>query len=424
MILSFGNFARDEYFSYWPLYQSLDENPFVTARNEVDHLNNDPDAARRRILVALIHWWINGHDKEAAANTITSVLTSENKLRNDIIFELETEQFLNILPESIWQIVPIEGTRSVDLRISSSLSYDSTVSLGKILPLAAQRGIDCVVLADHGHIAGAQEAARLAKKLKARGKLPADFQVISGEHITCASGTTFTAVGINDRIPEGMTINRTIKEIHDQGGLAFLNHPGEPGGSALTRRLDIDGYFIQPRLFELFRTMHLLYEPRLADKPSLYASHTRYAQLVGLPYSAVITDDCSQYGIVAALRDGQVYPASNLYFPLMTILLLKPIATYETVLNHYFVVHDWVTDHARKLLGADNVILTTTWDQSIKELMSLDAATFDEIQRIADGQSDLLDTPKVNLIVAQYGRVHIEYHRDTDTVWMKSVFAF
>ncbi len=417
-----AEFCEDEYLGYWPLEQDLADNPFAIAKQQVEALNEDRAAVQRRVTAALAHWWLNGHTTEAVGSTVLGALASEKQLHNDIVVEMTKDLLLEIGPESLWQVVADETSLAVDLRISSSLSHDTAVSMSRMLQLAAQRGINAVVVADPGHIGGAQEAARIAEKLKCQGLLPESFQVVTGEHVNCLGGT-LTAVGIKYRVLEGMTFERTIDEIHAQGGVALLNHPGKLGGMDLLRRLDVDGYFIQPSLFELFRTLNILYDPQLADKPALYGSHTRHAQGVGLPYSAVITQSAEPEAIVAALRRGDAYAASNLYFPLMGLLVLKPIASFEKTLNGYFIAHDWLTTHTRTLLNADHVIITTTWDESVQGLMSLDD-TFKEMRAISDGESPLLRAPKITSIAAQYGPLQIQYSRHTDEVWLRGRASF
>lgn len=417
-----SDFCEESYFHYWPLEQAAGTTPFAVARDQVEYLNGNPGQARRRVLAALVHWTVNGRTAEAAGATVLGALASEERLRNDIALELITGALLRIAPESIWGVVPDDTSVATDLRVSSSLSYDSAVSMSRMLKLAAERGIEAVVVADHGHVGGAQEARRLAERLKARGELPREFSVITGEHIQCLGGT-ITAAGVRYRIPQRMTLERTIDEIHGQGGVAILEHPGELGGMDLVRRLDVDGYLIQPNLFELFRTLSVLYAPDLADKPALYASRTPYAQGVGLPYSAVPVTESTTAAVMQSLRERQGYAASNLYFPLMGLLALKPIAYYERTLNRYFEVHDWLTDTARGLLGADHVIMATTWDESVRNLMSFDD-TVHEWSGLRDGTSPLTQWPQVSFVAAQYGCVQVEYRRENDEFWLRSRISF
>jgi hypothetical protein len=417
-----AQFCEDEYYNYWPLDQAGDHNPFAIARDQIKALNRDPAMAKRRILAALAHWYINGRTAEAAASTLLGALATENKLRNDIAFELATDFLLELAPESLSQVVPDPDTLAADLHVTSSFSYDTAVSMSRMLRIADRRGLNAVVVADHGHIGGAQEAIRIAEDLKRHGLISQDFVVISGQRVTCLGGT-MTAVGLKSRVPEGMTFDRTIREIHSQGAVAILNHPGQLGALDLLQELDVDAYFIQPTLFELFRTMNVLYDPELAEKPALYASHTRYAQGVGLPYSAIISSTPDVASAVAALRNGEAYAASNLYFPLMALLTFKPIAAFERTLNSYFVGHDWLTHKTRALLAADCVIITTTWDESIRDLMSLDD-TLKEIRQLSRGQSPLCHAPKLSRIAAQYGFIQIEYQRYSKEIWLRGRLSF
>ncbi len=419
-----NEFCRTDYYTYWPLFQGTDENPFRIARQQVEQINTDEADAKRRAFWATLNWYVNGADGPAAASALTTALSSEKRIRDDTLFEIELQQILELLPESLWRVVPDETSSAVDLRVTSSLSYDSAVSMGKTLRLAAERGIDAIVVADNGHIAGAQKAQAIAQRLQNRGELPPDFHVIVGEHITCAGGVDLTAVGIESRIIEGMTLERTISEIREQGGLVIMHHPGELGGPQLVRRLDVDGYFIQPRLFELFRTLSILHDPALTDKPALYASNARYSHLVGLPYSAVIAQECDREALIDSVKNQQVYAAGNLYFPLMAFLLIDPISKYEKTLNRYFTCHDWLTEHSRKLLHADNLILQTTWDRSIRNLMSLDAPAWDEVNMLHDGSSPFFDGPRIVSIAAQWGDVQVMYVRSNDSVWLTSRLEF
>lgn len=419
-----GDFCSRDYYTYWPLFQGLDENPFRIARREVTELNENEAAAKRRAAWALAHWLVNGRDINAAATAVTAALASEDRVRADTLMELQLDQALHLLPRSVWEVVPQDDSCPVDLRVCSSVSHDSTVSMAQLLRLGGERGLKGIVVADRGHIAGAQEAQDILARLKDRGELPPDFEVIAGEHITCAGGATLTAIGVNSRILEGMTLDRTVEEIHRQGGVAIMNHPGGLGGPPLVRRMDVDGYFIQPRLFELFRTMTLLHDPALADKPPLYGSQARYSRMVGLPYSQIIGGACGGPEVTESIAAGQAYAASNLYFPLMAFVLIKPISHYEQALNGYFVSHEWLTEQVREILEADHVILKTTWDRSIQDLMSLDAPAWEQIEELTEGTSPLLDGPEIVSLAAQWGGIQIEYTWDQDEVWLTSRLQF
>lgn len=417
-----ADFCADEYYYGWQLQQSLRPTPFYVAREQVEIFNSDPHETARRAAFAAAYWWLSGHDVDALQATIIGSLADENLLRNAIAVEVGADRLLAVAPESLWQITPDDSSIAADLSVSSALSYNSAASTTQMLTTAADRGIQAVVIADSGHIGGAQEARRIAARLKREGRLPADFAVITGEHIRCLGGSV-TAIGISTRVPESMTFERTIKEIHRQGGVVFLNHPGKLGGSDLLHALDVDGYFIQPGIFELFRTLNLLYDPALADKPALYGSHARFSQAVGLPYSAVMAATADESAILEALRNQEAYAAGNLYFPLMGMLAIQPLAVFETTLNGYFQGHEWLTAKAREILNADHVIMTTTWDETIRDIMSL-GDTSGDLRHVLQGDSPLEKTPRVTMIAAQYGAVQVEYRRDSGEVWLRSRFSF
>ncbi len=133
-----ADFCADEYFGYWPLEQNLTSNPFDIARREIDYLNHDHAAAQRRWALALAHFLVNGRSSEAASSAAIGALAGENALRNDIALEVATDAVLKLLPESLWKVTPDETSFAIDLHVRSSLSYDTAVSMSRMLRLAAQ----------------------------------------------------------------------------------------------------------------------------------------------------------------------------------------------------------------------------------------------------------------------------------------------
>ena len=107
----------------------------------------------------------------------------------------------------------------------------------------------------------------------------------------------------------------------------------------------------------------------------------------------------------------------------MALVTLKPVATFEKTLNKYFLGHDWITRKTRELLGADHVIITTTWDESVCNLMSL-SDTYKEVRAFSRKESPLRRSPEISVIAAQYGLIQIEYRRLTKEVWLRGRFSF
>ena len=90
------------------------------------------------------------------------------------------------------------------------------------LVLAAAGRVDVLALTDHDEVAGALRAREFARE---RPELGVD--VIVGEEVSTLNGHVL-ALYIDERVPKGLTADRTIALIHAQGGLAVAPHPLHP----------------------------------------------------------------------------------------------------------------------------------------------------------------------------------------------------
>lgn len=109
------------------------------------------------------------------------------------------------------------------MHVHSYHSPDALSSLRAILKKAKERELDIVAITDHDTIKGALEAQKMAPEL--------GVQVIVGEEIDSKEGDII-ALFIEQSIKSGRPARDTIKEIHQQGGLAVVPHPDNwvPGG--------------------------------------------------------------------------------------------------------------------------------------------------------------------------------------------------
>jgi predicted metal-dependent phosphoesterase TrpH len=82
---------------------------------------------------------------------------------------------------------------------------------------ARSHGFDVLCVTDHDETRGAFVAKEYAKQFK-------DFEVVIGEEVTSSDGEVL-AYFLNERVPDNLTIEETIDNIHGQGGLAVAPHP-------------------------------------------------------------------------------------------------------------------------------------------------------------------------------------------------------
>lgn len=90
------------------------------------------------------------------------------------------------------------------------------------LVLAASGRVDVLAITDHDEIAGAMRARDFAGARPGLG-----VEVVVGEEVSTLNGHVL-ALYIDERVPPGLTAERTVELIHRQGGLAVAPHPLHP----------------------------------------------------------------------------------------------------------------------------------------------------------------------------------------------------
>lgn len=398
----------------WQLNQSLHVNPFRVAAKQARELECDPDTREEKLAYLAAYAFVHRDDGELGEGLADSLLTEYSYSRNDVLVSALGPLVLKRLPKQLTQVSPGEDEVAVELCVTPGFAYNSVATNEQMLVNAAAHGMGAVAIASRTSLGDAQDAQRIAERLKCEGRLPADFRVIVGQYITSRTGDV-VGLFLKDRVLDGQTMVETVKEIHELGGLAYMARPGEVGAAAELERLPFDGYFIQPGNFQLFRTLLLLNDPRFADKPALYASCTTIGFGAGFPYSNVKLDRGACDPLKAGLQQRQGYAASPLYFPWMMFLVSKPIATYQKTLNQYFQLTDKLTLMVGRTIGADNMIIRTTWDEEMSDLISIVHAPSSLHQLLAGG-SDLRELPHLTYAEAEFGWLAVGYDQDRHEV--------
>ena len=406
-------------FTDWQLLQSLSHNPLVIARDEVAAMNQDSARRNKRLALTAAYLYAHGGTAQAWEGAIDAFTSRSQYVTRDVAATVLSPHVMKRLPPQLIEVGDFAGEAAVDLRVTPGGAYDSVALVDDTLLLAAKRGMNAVVIAGRGRISDAKQAEHAAERLKTQGRLPEDFRVITGEHIRTISGSVL-GIFLTERVLEGMPMNHTLKEIHRQGGLAYLVNPGEVGAASLLESLPFDGYLLQPGNFGLFRTLHLINDPRFADTPLLYGSNSPFAAGVGLPHTSVLLEPGAADPLHAGLASGQAYAAGGLYLPWMMLLATKPVAVYQRNLNRYFALNDAVSHQARRLLRSDYVTIRTSWDDEMRRLMSL-SSTVPAIRDLyGDRRSPLRHTPRITFVAAEYGPCAVTYERAERTWWLST----
>jgi predicted metal-dependent phosphoesterase TrpH/glycosyltransferase involved in cell wall biosynthesis len=103
----------------------------------------------------------------------------------------------------------------VDLHMHTDHSFDCATPVEVLLAEAKARGLGAIAITDHNEISGAHEARAKADGIK----------VIVAEEIKTAEQGEVIGLFIEEKIPRGLTLEETIKEIKRQGGLVYIPHP-------------------------------------------------------------------------------------------------------------------------------------------------------------------------------------------------------
>jgi predicted metal-dependent phosphoesterase TrpH/glycosyltransferase involved in cell wall biosynthesis len=106
----------------------------------------------------------------------------------------------------------------VDLHMHTDHSPDCATPVDMLLETARDRGLGAIAITDHNEISGALEARRLAEGLDG-------IKVIVAEEVKTAEQGEVIGLFIEEKIPRGMTMSKTVAEIRRQGGLVYVPHP-------------------------------------------------------------------------------------------------------------------------------------------------------------------------------------------------------
>jgi predicted metal-dependent phosphoesterase TrpH len=106
----------------------------------------------------------------------------------------------------------------VDLHMHTDHSGDCATPVDVLIHTARDRGLGAIAITDHNEVSGAFEARKLAEEL-------GDIKVIIAEEVKTAEQGEVIGLFLEEKIPKGLTMAETIREIRAQGGLVYVPHP-------------------------------------------------------------------------------------------------------------------------------------------------------------------------------------------------------
>lgn len=117
-----------------------------------------------------------------------------------------------------WEARNAGKSGKADLHMHSTYS-DGVATVEEILAHTQNcTNLNVIAITDHDEITGALRAREIKAQKNYR------FDVIVGEEISTSDGHLL-ALFIEERIPPGLRMERSIELVHEQGGLAIVAHP-------------------------------------------------------------------------------------------------------------------------------------------------------------------------------------------------------
>ena len=190
----------------------------------------------------------------------------------------------------------------LDMHMHTEYSRDSRVSLTSFAELARTARLGAVCITDHDTIEGG---------LRLR-EMDTGLQVIVGEEITTAEGE-LVGLYLQEKVPAGLTADRTIDLIHEQGGLAYVPHPFSRNRRRHLQRLALEQVVQKLDVVEVFNAREVasssnvraLEFARAHDLPGGVGSDSHRPIEIGRAYVDV-APFVTPAELLIALREGTV----------------------------------------------------------------------------------------------------------------------
>ncbi|MCJ7445503.1 MAG: PHP domain-containing protein, partial [Methanotrichaceae archaeon] len=167
-----------------------------------------------------------------------------------------------------------------DLHVHSNFS-DGHDDVRTILKVAVKKGLNGLSITDHDTMRGLEMAQRINKDLNL------DLVLIPGVETTTLEGHLIF-LGLEDTPKRKMTVEETIEEARDLGGIVVVPHPYHPFRNAMGRIPDCDAV-------EVFNSKHIFgianararMNAQHRGLPMVGGSDSHFAETVGLGVTVI-----------------------------------------------------------------------------------------------------------------------------------------
>jgi len=192
---------------------------------------------------------------------------------------------------------------SAELHCHSSLSYDGRDPVELLLKQADAVGLDALAVTDHDEIDASLEAAERAAEYGLVG--------IPGMEVSTAAGHVL-ALGVEERVPEGLPYGESLDRIRDLGGIAVVPHPFQESRHGVlanvSKRALAEADAIEVYNSRLLTGRANRQAERFArerDMPMTAGSDAHISEMVGQAVTRIGAEERSVDAILDAIREGR-----------------------------------------------------------------------------------------------------------------------
>ncbi|WP_121822362.1 PHP domain-containing protein [Halostella salina] len=192
---------------------------------------------------------------------------------------------------------------SAELHCHSSLSYDGRDPVELLLKQADAVGLDALAVTDHDEIDASLEAAERAAEYGLVG--------IPGMEVSTAAGHVL-ALGVEERVPEGLPYDESLDRIRDLGGIAVVPHPFQESRHGVLANISKDA-LAEADAIEVYNSRLLTGRAnRQAERfarergiPMTAGSDAHISEMVGQAVTRIGAEERSVDAILDAIREGR-----------------------------------------------------------------------------------------------------------------------
>ena len=186
--------------------------------------------------------------------------------------------------------------------------FDALNTPREMIESAIRRGLDGMIITDHDTVKGG-----LAGKKIARGYN--GFHVIPGAEVSSMAGHIL-AIGIEENIPKGLSLEESVDRIHDFGGVAVASHPfsNRVRPSLGEESLKTDGVEVFNAMNRVHDNSKALALARSHMQATTAGSDAHWAQAIGSagiicddPLEDIVRGRATLFGSYTSILDVQVF---------------------------------------------------------------------------------------------------------------------